>query len=295
MEINKILWASDGSKESDMALKYVELFANKYGSKIIGLSVIQPIDVEMLRVPPEVKKELFSIQASLEKKEYERIKKALRQLELRDIKWDINIETGTPYKEILRLAEEEKVDLIVMGKRGLGLKDRILLGSNTNKVLRMAKAPVLAVRPKKGNKTDIKKILVASDLSELTTMSLNFAVDIANRFNSRIYLLHVLELHHSYEVSTGKIIEELRVLALKELRSYIDKISKEEIKGINIEEMVTLYMRAWFGIVSFAEENGIDLIITTTHGRKGFAKFILGSTAEKVISESPCPVLTIKP
>ena len=295
MEINKILWASDGSMESDMALKYVELLASKYGSEIVGLSVVQPVDIERLKVPVDIKKELFSIQALLEKKEYNRINKALKQLELKDTKLDICIETGIPHKEILRVAKEEKVDLIAMGKRGLGLKDRILLGSNTNKVLRMANAPVLAVRHKKGDKIDIKKILVPTDLSELTSISLDFAIDIANRFNSTIYLLHTLELHHSYEISTSKIIEELRVLALKELRSYLNKIPKEKTKGINIQEMVTLYLRAWFGIVNFAEENGIDLIIMTTHGRKGLVRFMLGSTAEKVISESPCPVLTIKP
>ncbi|MCI0454329.1 MAG: universal stress protein [Candidatus Dadabacteria bacterium] len=295
MEINKILWASDGSKESEMALKYVELFAAKYGSEIIGLSVIQPMDLERLKVPSEVRRELFSIQASLEKKEYNRISKALRQLELKDIKSDVCIETGIPHEEILRVAKEEKVDLIVMGKRGLGLKDRILLGSNTNKVLRMAEAPVLAVRHKKEYKSGIKKILVTSDLSELTSVSLNFAIDLANRLDSKIHLLHVLEFHHSYEVSTSKIMEELRVMAKKELRSFVDKIPKEKIKGIDIQETVTLYLRAWFGIVSFAEENGIDLIITTTHMRKGLARFILGSTAEKVISESSCPVLTLKP
>jgi len=295
MEINKILWASDGSMESDMALKYVELLASKYGSEIVGLSVVQPVDIERLKVPVDVKKELFSIQALLEKKEYNRINKALKQLELKATKLDVCIETGIPHKEILRVAKEEKVDLIAMGKRGLGLKDRILLGSNTNKVLRMANAPVLAVRHKKGDKIDIKKILVPTDLSELTSISLDFAIDIANRFNSAIYLLHTLELHHSYEISTSKIIEELRVLALKELRSYLNKIPKEKTKGINIQEMVTLYLRAWFGIVNFAEENGIDLIIMTTHGRKGLVRFMLGSTAEKVISESPCPVLTIKP
>lgn len=295
MEINKILWASDGSMESDMALKYVELLASKYGSEIVGLSVVQPVDIERLKVPVDVKKELFSIQALLEKKEYNRINKALKQLELKDTKLDICIETGIPHKEILRVAKEEKVDLIAMGKRGLGLKDRILLGSNTNKVLRMANAPVLAVRHKKGDKIDIKKILVPTDLSELTSISLDFAVDIANRFNSTIYLLHTLELHHSYEISTSKVIEGLRLLALKELRSYLNKIPKEKTKGINIQEMVTLYLRAWFGIVNFAEGNGIDLIIMTTHGRKGLVRFMLGSTAEKVISESPCPVLTIKP
>ncbi len=295
MDINKILWASDGSMESDMALKYVELLASKYGSEIVGLSIVQPVDLERLKVPSDVKKELFSIQASLEKKEYNRINKALKQLELKDTKLDICIETGIPHKEILRVAKEEKVDLIAMGKRGLGLKDRILLGSNTNKVLRMANAPVLAVRHKKGDKIDIKKILVPTDLSGLTLISLDFAIDLANRFNSTIYLLHILELHHSYEISTSKIIEELRVLALKELRSYLEKIPKEKIKGINIKEMVTLYLRGWFGIINFAEENGVDLIIMTTHGRKGLARFMLGSTAEKVISESPCPVLAIKP
>ncbi len=295
MEINKILWASDGSMESDMALKYVELLASKYGSEIVALSVVQPVDLERLKVPPDVKKELFSIQALLEKKEYNRINKALKQLELKEIKLDICIETGIPHKEILRVAKEEKVDLIAMGKRGLGLKDRILLGSNTNKVLRMANAPILAVRHKKGDKIDIKKILVPTDLSGHTLTSLDFAIDLANRFNSTIYLLHILELHHSYEISTSKIIEELRVLALKELRSYLEKIPKEKIKGINIKEMVTLYLRGWFGIINFAEENGIDLIIMTTHGRKGLARFMLGSTAEKVISESPCPVLAIKP
>src|SRR3989337_1422039 len=130
----------------------------------------------------------------------------------------------------------------------------------------MAKVPVLAVRRKKGDKIDIKKVLVPTDLSELTSISLDFAIDLANRFDSTIYLLHVLQLHHSYEISTSKVIEELRMLALKELRSQLDRIPKEKTKGI-------------------------DLIIMTTHGRNGLSRFILGSVAEKVISESPCPVL----
>lgn len=297
MEIKKILWASDGSKESEEALNYVGSFASKYGSEIIGLSVIQPVDLSGLKVPSEIKKELFSIQTTLEKREYERINKALEQLEPREIKRDIRIETGVPHEEILRVTEEEKVDLIAMGKRGLGLKDRILLGSNTNKVLRAAKVPVLAVRHKKGNrdKIDIKKILVPTDLSESTSISLDIAVDLAERFHSSLYLLHVVELHHSYEISTSRVIEELWTLALKELKLQQSRIPKEKIKDINTYEKVTLFLRAWFGVVNFAEKEGIDLIVMTTHGRKGFPRFILGSVTEKVISESPCPVLAIKP
>ncbi|MER3447476.1 MAG: hypothetical protein C4291_11855 [Candidatus Dadabacteria bacterium] len=297
MEIKKILWASDGSNESEEALRYVELFANKYGSEVVGLSVIQPVDLSGLKVTSEIKKELVSIQATLERREYERIKKALEQLEPMEIKWDINIRTGVPHEEILKVAEEEKVDLIVMGKRGLGLKDRILIGSNTNKVLRAAKVPVLAVRHKKGNryKTDIKKVLVPTDLSESTSISLDIAVDLAERFHSAVYLLHVIELHHSYENSAGRVIEELWTLAIKELKLQQTRIPEEKIKGINVYEKVTLFLRAWFGVVDFAEKKGIDLIVMTTHGRKGFSRFILGSVTEKVISESPCSVLAIKP
>lgn len=297
MEIKKILWASDGSKESNEALKYVGLFASKHGSEIIGLSVIQPVDLSGLKVPPELKKELFSIQTTLEKREYERVNKALEQLEPREIKQDIRIETGVPHEEILRVTGEEKADLIVMGKRGLGLKDRILLGSNTNKVLRATKSPVLVVRHKKGNrdKIDIKKMLVPTDLSESTSIALNIAVDLAERFHSTIYLLHVVELHHSYEISTSRVIEEIWTLALKELKLQQSRIPKEKIKDINIYEKVTLFLRAWFGVVDFAEKEGIDLIVMTTHGRKGFSRFILGSVTEKVISESPCPVLAIRP
>ncbi len=297
MEIKKILWASDGSKGSEEALKYVELFAGSYGSEIIGLNVIQPVDLNKLRVPSELKKELFSIQTALEKREHERVNKALKQLKLGETKWNVRIEIGIPHEEILKVAGEEKADLITMGKRGLGLKDRILLGSNTNKVLRAAKAPVLAVRHKKGNrdKIDIKKILVPTDLSESTSISLDIAVDLAERFHSAIYLLHVIELHHSYEISTGRVIEELCALALKELKLQRDRIPKEKIKEVDVHEKVTLFLRAWFGVVNFAEKEGIDLIVMTTHGRKGLSRFILGSVAEKVINESPCPVLAIKP
>lgn len=297
MEIKKILWASDGSDESNEALRYVELFATNFNSEIIGLSVIQPVDVSVLKVPPEVKKELFSIQTTLEKREYERVSKALEQLEPKEMKRDIRIETGVPHEEILRVTGEEKADLIALGKRGLGLKDRILLGSNTNKVLRAAKPPVLVVKHKKGNreKIDIKKILVPTDLSVSTSTALDIAIDLAERFHSAIYLLHVIELHHSYEISTSGVIEELWALALKELKLQESRIPKEKIENINIYEKVTLFLRAWFGVVDFAEKEGIDLIVMTTHGRKGVPRFILGSVTEKVISESPCPVLAIRP
>ncbi len=159
MEIRKILWASDGSQESEDALKYAEILANEFGSQIIGFSVVQLIDVSKIDVPEEVRKELFVIASRMEEREYNRLEQAKRHLEQRGIKSEIEIETGVPHKEILKVAQEQDVDLIIMGKRGLGLKDRILLGSNTNRVLRETKLPVLAVRRSKKT-VNIKKIQI---------------------------------------------------------------------------------------------------------------------------------------
>jgi nucleotide-binding universal stress UspA family protein len=52
---------------------------------------------------------------------------------------------------------------------------------------------------------------------------------------------------------------------------------------------------AWKGIIDFVGEEDIDLIVIATHGRKGISRFLLGSVAERVIQEAPCPVLSMGP
>lgn len=294
MEINKILWASDGSPESNEALKYVELLAKKYDSQVIGLSVIEKFNLDRIQIPLHIRKELLIIQSENEKTEFERIRNSLNHIGVEEKKLTTRIEVNEPYEEILRVAKEQNVDLIVMGKRGLGLKDRILLGSNTNKVLRAAEVPVLAVKHKEGRKTDIKKILVPTDLSELTTSSVKYAIDLASRFDSTLLLVNVLELHHTYEMAPVSVIDAIANHALAELQNCREKIIKET-KLINVNERVAFSVAAWLGIINIAEKEDVDLIVITTHGRKGISKFILGSVAEKVINESHCPVLALKP
>ena len=58
-------------------------------------------------------------------------------------------------------------------------------------------------------------------------------------------------------------------------------------------EKVTAYPRAWSGIVNFVRDQNIDMIVMSTHARKGVPRFFLGSVAEAVIEEAPCPVIAV--
>jgi nucleotide-binding universal stress UspA family protein len=307
MDIKKILWASDGSKESEYALKYVELLTSKYNSEIIGLSIIQPLNISKLKVPPEVKKELSMIQARLEKKQYERINTALAQLRLKETKWDIRIETGIPHEEILRVAEEEKADLIVMGKRGLGLINRMLIGSTTLKVLRQSSVPVLAVRDGHHGESsvEIRKILVPIDISEKVGSALIHAIDLAQKMNAGISVLYIFRFDtYPYEIPSSVATEDIMTVLEYLMKISHNELSKrvEEIKlkygiqsNLEINTGVVYGINTAVSIVDYASSKNIDLIVINTHGRKGVKRFILGSVTEKVIQEAPCPVLVLKP
>ncbi len=93
----------------------------------------------------------------------------------------------------------------------------------------------------------------------------------------------------------GEIVSSLSNSALMGLKSELEKIPKKKTARIDIKEKVNISFRAWSGIVDFAEKEGVDLIVMTTQGRKGISRFFLGSVAEKVINEAPCPVMAIKP
>ncbi len=310
MEIKKILWAFDGSKESEHALGYADLLARSHDSQILGLSVIQPADTSKLNVPPEVKKELSSIESGREKKQLERMKRALAGLNLDEARCDMRIEVGTPDEQILRVAQEEKADLIVMGKRGLGLIDRVLVGSTTLKVLRRSDVPVLAVKDKSGTgPVEIRSILVPLDISEKLDSALVYAIELAQKLDARIFVLFVLRLEsYAYEIPSGVLTEDLmsvleyliRLSSLK-LSKRVDDAKRKlgilgnEASSVEIKTEAINGLNPAISIADYASRNGIDLVVINTHGRKGIKRLFLGSVTEKVIQESPCPVLVLKP
>ena len=187
--IRRILWASDGLKESSFAQKFSELLAKQFQAQIIGLHVIPYIEHIISGYPTEILDWFKEAEDSAHKR-FEEIKKKLNE---KGIKFRKVVSKGEPHQEILNISRKEKTDLIIMGKRGHESVQRDPLGSTAIKVLRGSSIPVLTTKYKKG-KIGMKRILVPVDFSKKRSPVLEYAMNLARTFKAKIYLLNVFEL-----------------------------------------------------------------------------------------------------
>jgi nucleotide-binding universal stress UspA family protein len=294
MQVKKILWASDGSKESRDAFRWTELCAGRLGAKVSALSVIESPDLSTLEVPDDVKAEIPVIDRDLGTTERKRLRRIGAILEQKGIKAETRVVTGIPYQEIIKAAQRDDIDMIAMGKRGLDVWNRMLLGSTTSKVLRESHVPVLTVR-QSAKKPTVKKILVPSSFSPADQVALEWALEFAGKMSASVVLLHVLQAHKSWEEVKGGFMGRLRRVAGEKLDAMLEAVPAPKRTGGRKFTRVKTFPRPWSGIVTFVREEGIDLIIMGTHARKGVPRFFLGSVAERVIREAPCPVITLRP
>ena len=191
---------------------------------------------------------------------------------------NIQIEIGTPYFKIMDTIEKNNIDLIVMGTKGVtGLKE-FFIGSNSERIVRSAECPVITVHsPSKID--DVQRIVVAVDVKEISESGLENLKRLQKLFDAEIHLVHI---------NTPNNFERDQIL-LKTLKEIPEKHQLENTQvhvynDIDVER----------GILSFAEYINAGLIVMTTHGRKGLAHFIAGSTCEDVVNHATRPVCTFQ-
>jgi nucleotide-binding universal stress UspA family protein len=169
----------------------------------------------------------------------------------------------------------------------------MLVGSTTSAVVREARVPVLTARRGAG-KPAVNKILFPTAFSPMAAAELTWATELAEKFGATLHLVHVIEAHKSYESAKGGFIGKLKDSASRQLHSLAETIPAQKRNAITVVESVAVSLRAWSAIVDVTREQGIDLIVMGTNARQGVPKFFLGSVAEDVIQESPCPVITVR-
>jgi nucleotide-binding universal stress UspA family protein len=142
----------------------------------------------------------------------------------------------------------------------------------------------------------LKKILVATDFSDPSSVAMAYGRDLARTYNAELHVLHVVEdvlMRYSPEVSFAlpEVQKDLERAAERELNALISEDDRRTLRtvpvvetGVNIAE----------GITQYAAANAIDLIITGTHGRGAVKHFLMGSVAERVVRSAGCPVLTVR-
>jgi len=138
---------------------------------------------------------------------------------------------------------------------------------------------------------ELKRILVPTDFSEFSSAAIDYACTLADKFDAELHLLHVLEAHlGSTPVFAGGLALSPRVgesaqAAMRALQEIVP--DRPAIRA-------TISGPPFLGIIHYAKEHDVDLIVMGTHGRTGLDHVMLGSVAERVVRKASCPVMTVR-
>ncbi len=141
---------------------------------------------------------------------------------------------------------------------------------------------------------NLKNILCPVDHSDCSKEALKYAVSFAIKDNSKLYLLHVIDIRafdESIDTMTPQIPDDETIKQLK--TKLLDCIPEEIRDDMNVEALVIQGI-PFVEIISTARENDIDMIVLGSHGRTGITHMMMGSVSEKVVRKAPCPVLTVR-
>jgi nucleotide-binding universal stress UspA family protein len=138
----------------------------------------------------------------------------------------------------------------------------------------------------------LKNILFATDFSQAADAAAPIAIQIARRYGAKVYGVHVNRFE-DYTAAAPNVWAAMAEAAEKETKEDAGRLN-EQLQGIEHEAVIG-EGNTWEVMSNLIEQKGIDLIVLGTRGRTGLRKVILGSVAEQILRQSPCPVLTVGP
>jgi nucleotide-binding universal stress UspA family protein len=290
-KIERILCPIDFSEFSEKAYEYAQSLAWHYKATLFLQHVIDSLAPPFHRNPfPDSYNEICqALRAGAERQLQEFAEKHTRE----GILPHCSVRDGAVTELVLEFAEAQAVNLIVMGTHGLRGIDRLTLGSVTEKVLRKARCPVLAVRKPAhdlvipGEEPDLirlHRILYCTDFSDNSEQAFDHAVSLAAEYQAELSLLHVLEgIADSADIENeiAKVMESLQ-----------KRISPEASKQCKTKAVVRIG-KPYQQIIELALESQTDLIIMGVRGRHALDLAVFGSTTYRVVQLGPCPVLVV--
>jgi len=277
--MKKILVPIDFSKTSLIAVESAFDIAKKDGADLIFLHVVEEATADSYRISGEWQKgnwedKIFTFR--LLEKAKKQLEKLVTEPKYNAVKIVGELRLGNPFHGINTIISEHKVDLIVMGPKGHTKLEEMLIGTNTEKVVRHAHCPVLTVH-KKPSSSDFKNIVYATGMSKDEEVFSRIVKRTQQLYNSTIHLVRI---------NTPADFQRDR-----EVKDYMDKFAKKlQLKNYTVN--VYNDLSAEEGIINFADSINGDLIAMATHGRTGLAHVMAGSVAENVVGHAGKPVLT---
>jgi nucleotide-binding universal stress UspA family protein len=143
----------------------------------------------------------------------------------------------------------------------------------------------------------VKKIMIPTDGSGYSGYAVEYAVKLCRALDAEAILVSVIDIRYEMygaynEVSSGIRIEEL---VREQIAHALDRHAAEMMgQGLTVRKLIRVG-DVIHELLDVIREEGVDMVVIGTHGRKGVSRFLLGSTAEKLVRSAACPVLTVRP
>ena len=286
--LSKILFATDFSKSSTAALQTVKVLVRTFHSRVVLLHVV-PEDEGKLDSADTVSYIRMAVKRGAELLARDRVS----IVKAGGVVQDPIVRTGTPFDQIVRQANMQDVDVVIIGAGGRDADERHPLGSSAERVVRASDKPVWVVKP--GVAAAVERVLCPVDLSPSSTRTFANAIHLARHLDAELTVLHVVHpVSSSYFGLFHKAKKEPSAHS-REAREAFDAFFGDfDFHDVNLERVVR-EGKPHREILSVAAENRTDLIVMGSVGKPGLEPMLLGGVARKVLREIPCSVVTFKP
>jgi nucleotide-binding universal stress UspA family protein len=282
----RILVPLDGSENAEIVFPYCADLASTFASTVILVTVSES-------ATPDIE----HLYRTYLKHARKKVRQHLRAWTAHEtVTLESEVLSGDPAREILRIAEDKGAGLILLASHGSSAGGPWLLGHIAAKVLRATKKPVMLIREPAAKaaleqRKLLRRILVPLDGSKIGEAALCYAVVLAKKTGAEIALVEVFEPLRSVGATGISYIVPEDESVRKSLLSYLDHVA-EPIKNDGLEvSTVVLFGNAADKIVEYAEQNGIDLIAVSTHGRSGLGRWVFGNVTDKILHTGNVAVL----
>jgi len=286
----KIMCAVDFSSSTEKLVEYSASLCKEFHASLVLVHIV--LDVDTLLISSESFIDLKEIQRLHIKGARERLDLLAKEL---TIKAELLVGQGAPADEIARLALEKEIDMVTMATHGKSGIKRFMIGSVTEKVMKTINCPLLVLSARESDSLSpanipmkLEKVLVGCDFSPDSKLAFAYGLSLAQEFQAQLFLVHVIK-PTEYDEKREKI-DELR----GRLESQLHWMVPEESRNWCTPNIALLDGEPCRELMKYAKEQEIDMIVLGIRGHTLLEKLFVGSTADRVIRQSPCPVLAVR-
>ena len=298
VNFNNILCATDLSELSNVSISAAVALAKEFNAK---LYICHVVDLTVQAAYGDVVLAPIELQNQTTEYALDHINTLIGD---QDIDWEPLISTGHPSDEIAKLVDAYHIDLAVLATHGRSGIKRVILGSVTERLMRILPCPLLIVRSLESDNTavqqyrlKIKKILAGCDFSPYSKLAFHYGLSLAQEFEAELHMVHVVETHNYKDLlkTSTAVKEDSEIQLQKQISDKLSRMIPKESFAWCQPKIVLLAGQPYEEIIKHALLHQIDLIVLGIRGKNLIEALFTGSTTDRVARQAPCPVLSVCP